>query len=420
MDSITQNNCQCEMISAKTQNFFERFNVSSALKSSNAYKLKGFSVIQIFMFAFAVVFQNRSLYMQMLLNKDSVPFSKDTFYRFVNSCHTNWRKFTTLLCSKIINTVIAPLTSEERRNVIIIDDSIFHRARSKKVELLARVYDHSKSEYTFGYRMLTMGWSDGNTFLPVSHTLLSTENKKNRISEAAEVDTRTNGAKQRKLAQMKATDVTIFMLKEAKNACINASHVLFDTWFNSPAMLVEVRKIGYHVVAMAKKSQKIRYLYNGKMEDAKAIYKANKKRRGLSKYLLSVDASVVSNGETLPIRLVFVRNKNNRKEWLLLVTTDMNLNEEEIISLYGKRWAIEVFFKMCKSYLRLEKDCRAISYDAMTAHVSIVFARYMFLAVEQRENCDMRSIGELFYVSIDELPDIQFVEAMRLVMTQFA
>ena len=282
------------------------------------------------------------------------------------------------------------------------------------------IADHSKSEYTFGYRMLTMGWSDGNTFLPVSHTLLSTENKKNRISEANELDARTNGAKQRKLAQMKATDVTIFMLNEAKKACIKASHVLFDTWFNSPAMLVEVRKIGYHVVAMAKKSQKIRYLYNGKMEDAKAIYKANKKRRGLSKYLLSVDASVVSNGETLPIRLVFVRNKNNRKEWLLLVTTDMNLNEEEIISLYGKRWAIEVFFKMCKSYLRLEKDCRAISYDAMTAHVSIVFARYMFLAVEQRENCDMRSIGELFYVSIDELPDIQFVEAMRLVMTQFA
>lgn len=75
---------------------------------------------------------------------------------------------------------------------------------------------------------------------------------------------------------------------------------------------------------------------------------------------------------------------------------------------------------MCKSYLRLEKDCRALSYDAMTAHVSIVFSRYMFLAVEQRESKDDRSIGELFYLSIDELPDFSYVEAVRLLVSLFA
>lgn len=65
-----------------------------------------------------------------------------------------------------------------------------------------------------------------------------------------------------------------------------------------------------------------------------------------------------------------------------------------------------MFFKVCKSYLRLEKDCRALSYDAMTAHVFIVFTRYMFLAVEQRESKDERSLVELFYLSVDALPDV--------------
>ena len=88
-------------------------------------------------------------------------------------------------------------------------------------------------------------------------------------------------------------------------------------------------------------------------------------------------------------------------------------------SNYGKRWGIEVFFKVCKSFLRLEKDCRSLSYDAMTAHVSIVFTRYMFLAVEQRECKDARSLGELFYLSVDELPDVCFVEAMRLLLLLF-
>ncbi len=52
---------------------------------------------------------------------------------------------------------VAPLTSEARRNVLIIDDSLFSRNRSKKVELLARVYDHVSGTYVKGFRMLTLG-----------------------------------------------------------------------------------------------------------------------------------------------------------------------------------------------------------------------------------------------------------------------
>ena len=61
----------------------------------------------------------------------------------------------------------------KRKNVLILDDSVFSRPCSKKVELLAKVYDHANQAYTFGFRMLTLGWSDGNTFLPVNHCLLS-------------------------------------------------------------------------------------------------------------------------------------------------------------------------------------------------------------------------------------------------------
>ena len=39
--------------------------------------------------------------------------------------------------------------------------------------------------------------------------------------------------------------------------------------------------------------------------------------------------------------------------------------------------------------------------------------------VEQRECKDARSLGELFYLSVDELPDVCFVEAMRLLLLLF-
>lgn len=420
MNSITQNHQDEELLSKKMQVFFRRYQVSRILRAANAYKLRGVPVLSIFLLVFRIVFQQRSVYTQMHLQRTAMPFGKDTFYRFMNSCRIHWRRFTTELAAAIIHATLAPLTQADRINVLILDDSIYHRPRSKKVELLARLYDHAKKEFSYGFRMLTLCWSDGNTLLLVSHTLLSTENTKNRLREASrKVDARSNGDKQRKLAQQKATEVMLQLLQEAKAADIPARHVLFDTWFCSPASLLKIHGLGYEVVAMAKKTEKIHDLHQGCLQDVKAIYKQHRKRRGRSKYLLSVQAAVVKGEESLPVRLVFVRNRNHRKDWLVLVTTDMSLTAEEVIRIYGKCWGIEVFFKVCKSFLRLEKDCRSLSYDAMTAHVSIVFTRYMFLAVEQRECKDARSLGELFYLSVDELPDVCFVEAMRLLLLLF-
>lgn len=60
----------------------------------------------------------------------------------------------------------------------------------------------------------------------------------------------------------------------------------------------------------------------------------------------------------------------------------------------------------------LGKETRSISYDALTAHTAIVFVRYMMLALEQRRNTDERSLGELFYLTIDELEDLLYLDAL--------
>jgi IS4 transposase len=63
--------------------------------------------------------------------------------------------------------------------------------------------------------------------------------------------------------------------------------------------------------------------------------------------------------DSIPARIVYIRGRSNRKKWIALLSTDMDLSEEEIIALYGKRWDIEVFFKMCKSYLKLTGEFRS-------------------------------------------------------------
>ena len=417
--SITQDTQNEHQISITIRRFFTRFHVSSALKSSNAYKKKGFPVVEIFQYLFLLIFSNRSMYMNLLTGRNTPTFAKDTLYRFMKMTHINWIRFTTVLSGRIIKEAITPLDSEDRANVLIIDDSMLERNRSKKVELLTKVYDHAEHAFKFGFRMLTLGWSDGSTFLPVSSVLLSSENKRNRINEASAMDKRTVGHKRRQLSMQKGTSVMVELLKQAKNAAIPAKYVLFDSWFSSPSSIHAVKETGYDVIAMVKKTPKMFFRYNGTDMSLISIYSKNRKRPGRSRYLLSVMVDVIKDGKVIPAKVVYVRNRNKRKEYLCIISTDTGLDENEIIRIYGKRWDIEVFFKVCKSYLHMGKECRALSYDAMTAHTAVVFTRYMMLSVESRELNDERSLGELFLYFCDEMSDITWIQAFQLLLQMF-
>lgn len=345
-------------------------------------------------------------------------FSKNTFYRFLNSPKTNWLRFTSLLAADIVNNDIEKLTDESRKNVFIIDDSLFNRTSCKKTELGSRVFDHTCMNYKKGYRMLTLSWSDGNSLIPVNSCLLASSKESNMIGPTKSFDKRTLAGERRKLAQTKAPEAMMTLLDTAATAGLSADYVLFDSWFANPAQITDIRSKGMDVIAMIKKSSRIKYEYCGKQLNIKEIYSKNRKRRGRSKYLLSVDVKV-GKENPIPAKIVCVRNKANRKDWLAFVCTDTALSEEEIIRIYGKRWQIEVFFKTCKSTLNLIGECHSLSYDALTAHTAIVFTRYMLLAMEQRQNEDQRTLGELFFFLVDEMEDITFCRSLGILMDAF-
>jgi len=412
MSNVTHGFENSNTLSRSIDYFFKRFHIGEILRRCNAYKEQGVPVLTVLLYLFQLVFRNRSMYLDMKVS-ERAGFAKDTVYRLRNSIHFNWVRFTTMLATDVIHKAIEPLTSEERKNVFIVDDSVFERARSRKVELLARVYDHAHQRYVRGFRMLTLGWSDGVSFIPVNSCLLSTENAKNRLNEAKDVNDRSYGARIREMAQSKATDVVPWLIQQAQRAGLHAKYVLFDSWFTSPKMLFALKALGLDTVAMMRKTEKVLFCYQGQMLSDKTIFKMCKKRRGRSKYLLSVTVDVCFNGEGIHAKLVYVRNRNKRNEYLVLLSTDITLSEQEIIQLYGKRWDIEVFFKTSKSLLNLTEECRSISYDAMCAHTALVFMRYIFLAVEMRENKDARSVGPLFCLVCDEIADVSFSVAVE-------
>ncbi len=395
------------------QRFFSKHRIGTILKKCNGTKEKGVPAISLLRYKLGNIFVGRSMYMQQRTGSFKESFSKNTFYRFLNSPKTNWLRFTTLLAADIINKDLKPLTDEKRINTFIIDDSLFNRTSCKKTELGSRVFDHVDMRYKKGYRMLTLSWSDGNSLIPVNSCLIASSKESNVIGPVKDYDKRSIAGQRRILAQSKAPDTMLKLLDAAKSAGLSAQYVLFDCWFANPSQIVQINDRKMDVIAMIKKSSRIKYEYEGEQLNIKEIYSRNKKRRGRSRYLLSVDV-MLGKENPIPAKIVCVRNKSNRKDWLAFVCTDTTLSEEEIIRIYGKRWQIEVFFKTCKSNLNLIGECHSLSYDALTAHTAIVFTRYMLLAMEQRQHEDLRTLGELFFFLVDEMADITFARSMTI------
>ncbi len=72
---------------------------------------------------------------------------------------------------------------------------------------------------------------------------------------------------------------------------------------------------------------------------------------------------------------------------------------------------------MTKQYLKLAKETQCRDYDALVAHATIVFMRYMFLSYQDRRQTDNRTFEELFYTCGEEVADISFAQPLYRIMT---
>ncbi|WP_127589338.1 IS4 family transposase [Paenibacillus koleovorans] len=387
---------------------FLELNVLKHLNGAGFKKKFGFTCAYLFRVVFILLFHQKNWFRLLESCRGETFPGKDAVYRFLNHSGYAWRRFLLSLSGETIQR-IEKLTSAGRETAFIFDDSMFERNRSKAVELLARFKDHATGAYYKGFRMLTMGWSDGHSFIPMDFALLSsTKSGINGILEG--IDKRSHGYKRRQEALCSAPQVIATMLDRAKQGGVTASYVLMDSWFTHAPLLQEVVGRGLHVIGMVKNDNK-RYLMNGRRLTLKELYAAAARVQGKHRNILRQIQTELAPG--IPVRVVFVRHRSKKNEWLAILTTDLALTAPDMIRIYRMRWEIEVFFKCAKSLLRLQKEFQGRSYDLLVSHTTIVFSRYILLAWQHRQSTDQRSIGGLFYLLCDEVGAIDWAVALQ-------
>lgn len=402
----------------RISSFFHNHNLGLLLRQSNIRKEKGVCLDTLFQFLLSLAFTGKNLFRLLEASDTPVGIGKDTAYRFLNSATANWRRFLLLLGTRVIVQKLLPLTAEATKKVLIVDDTLYRRDRSKRVELLARIHDHNTGRYHRGFRMLTLGWSDGTSFVPLLVSMLSSAKAENRLAPMRDdIDKRTNGYQRRKESMRKSPDVLVEMVSLAIAAGTTARHLLFDSWFAFPATIRRIHALGMHTICMLKDTPTITYELQGWPLTLKQLYKSVRKRCGRAKVLAEVLVTIGNDEQSKPVmaKIVFVRDRGSKK-WLALLSTDTTLAAKEIIELYGRRWDIEVFFKMAKSFLNLAKEFQGRSFDALVAHATLVCCRYIMLELTRRTNADPRTLGTLFHAVCDEMRQIGFTEALALLL----
>jgi len=390
--------------------FFKRFKINGILRRFYAVKHKGISVYATFLLLVGLVFSGKNFYELIEREPERIDFEKDVVYRLLGDSRIYWEK----ILSQIAFAVIPELKKAAKQGALTanpIDDTSYYRNRSKKVEMLSRCFDHAEQKYYKGFTLLNLGWTDGETYIPVEFQMVASGDDKNLLEGShVKEDKRTLATRRRVNARKEKTELALQMLQSIKGTPAQTPYALMDSWFESPIMVVSIKNLGFDVVARAKNNDNYRYLYKDEMRPISEIYKMNRKRRGKSRYLLSVDIQVkhVDFEEAIPARLVYVRDTNNRKKWIAFICTDVSLTEKQILDLYELRWKIEPFFKVLKSYLHLETEFQTRSFDAITAHASIVMIRYIILALKNREDGKGSTVCGAFFALCHDLDGITF------------
>ena len=328
------------------------------------------------------------------------------FYDITSNPKLNWRKLCLLLAQKLILKITPTMTCAK---CFVLDDTIMERPRSKKVELLSRTYDHVSHRQVKGFTNLLLAWTDGLSSVPVINAVVSSS--KIICPERNDIDKRTHGAERRKEAQEKKTILAVKLIKEALNAGIIASYVLMDSWFTEVPLISAVRKLNLHVIGMVKLSQKRFYTYQEKQY---TLHQLRKKIKSASRHSNILGSLQVKLKTGIKAKLY-----NNRKQFLVILSTDLTLSDEEIVQTYGKRFNIEQIFKSMKHLLKLTKENQGRSFDSTIAFSSLSIIRVIAMEWIRRTESDPATMGSIFNNVKDTLEDLPFTVALQTLLQRF-
>jgi len=334
---------------------------------------------------------------------------KDVFYGFKNNSFINWRKIIYIYVKTFLKKV--KKEGQQVKNAVkclIIDDSTLEKT-GEKIEHVSFVHDHTTNRWLLGFKILTLGFWDGKSFLGIDFSLQK-ENPQNdnkwfkkilkRIKKYGfhkKRDKSSSGKKRELELNNSKIDNALNMIRRAVKNGILPEYVLADSWFISEEFIKTIRRLKkgvIHVLGMVRQDKR-KYLVNGKYYSSKALIAKYSCMVKISRKLRMQYYPIYVEYKGVKIKLFLVRQGfGTSGKWKIILSTNTGISFIKAIKTYSIRWTIEVFFKEQKQYFNLGKS-QSNDFDAQIADASISFIQNIMISLMLRFS-EYETKGELF------------------------
>lgn len=265
---------------------------------------------------------------------------------------------------------------EDGDGVLILDNSVCHKAYSSLNEVICYHYDHAEGRAVRGINLLTAMVKYGDVGFPVGYEVV----KKDQI-----------GIKQDKKGQEKMYSYSRYTLNELARGLVEQSlknqvkfkYILGDRWFASKENILFFEKQrGKFILGIADNR-----LAAVSLKDARAGTYTRLDKLGLNTgearkvYLKDIPFPVVVT------RKVFKDGDAMQGE-IYLVTNDLTLSGDCAYNIYQRRWNIETYHRSLKQNASLTKSPTSTP-KTQTNHIGLsllAYSRLEHLKIAQNNN----------------------------------
>ena len=282
--------------------------------------------------------------------------------------------------------------------VLIIDDTVEGKTGKYVEGSRDALWSNKEKRNIRGINVVSLNYSDGYSNFMLDFAIAMGKYARVKFEEfTQEVDVRTTAYKRRLEIMNGKSQIAIDMVTRALNSGIYADYLLVDSWYSKPVFLAQMNKLGLKVISRIANNNKI-WNFTAKEKTLNAIYdkfkKLKKEKAGTygKKIKFKYFSVIVEHKNAGRIKIVFIKTK---EKLIPIASTDTEINDEEIIEIYKRRWDIEQGYKELREHFGFGKEENRI-YEALIARITLSFFSYNIVSYINRMSNEPKTIGGLF------------------------
>ena len=370
-------------------------NLKTILTKSNFTKKEGVAVHMVVLHFVYMLVMNKKISTFMKQSDDSL--KKDVYYRLLSNSSYNWRNLLTLSVAKILSK-LHKVQDAKAVKVFILDDTIEGKVGKNVEGSCDSLWSNKEKRTIRGINVVSLNYSDGFSNFMLDFTIAMNKYARVAVEDFTNKIDRRSNAYKRRLETMKGkSQIAIDMVKRAVKSGIYADYLLVDSWYSKPVFIKEMNELGLRVISRIANNNKI-WNFIGNEKTLEAIYNKHKEiktekpgqyGKKIKYHYFSV---VVEHKNAGKLKIVFIKTK---EKLIPIVSTDLTINDEEIIEIYKRRWDIEQGYKELRQHFGFGQEENRI-YEALIARITLSFFTYNIVSYINRISNEPKTIGGLF------------------------